>query len=128
MGKMHAKIFWKWGTKMTPNEYQKLCMRTANELDRFKLIVNGAMGLCGEAGEVIDLIKKWVFQGHELYKEDVEEELGDALWYAAILCEGIGTNMEEVMQKNIDKLKKRYPNGFEAERSVNRGDAQEAGD
>lgn len=113
---------------MTPNEYQKLCMRTANKLDGFKLIVNGAMGLCGEAGEVIDLVKKWVFQGHELYKEDVEEELGDVLWYAAILCEGIGTNMEEVMQKNIEKLKRRYPDGFEVERSVNRDDAQKAGD
>lgn len=113
---------------MTPNEYQKLCMRTANKLDGFKLIVNGAMGLCGEAGEVIDLIKKWVFQGHELCQDDVVEELGDALWYAAILCEGIGLSMEEVMQKNIEKLKKRYPNGFDAERSVNRGDAQKAGD
>ena len=113
---------------MNPNEYQKLCMRTANFMDSSKLIVNGAMGLCGEAGEVIDLVKKWVFQGHELYKEDVEEELGDVLWYAAILCEGIGTTMEEVMQKNIDKLKKRYPDGFEVERSVNRDDAQEAGD
>ena len=111
---------------MKINEYQKLCMRTANFMDSSKLIANGAMGLCGEAGEVIDLIKKWVFQGHELYKEDVEQELGDVLWYAAILCEGIGTTMEEVMQKNIEKLKRRYPNGFDAERSVNRDDAQKA--
>lgn len=108
---------------MNPNEYQKLCMRTANKLDRFKLIVNGAMGLCGEAGEVIDLIKKWAFQGHTLHRQDIEEELGDVLWYVAILCEGIGLNMEEVMQKNIEKLKRRYPHGFEAERSVNRDDA-----
>ena len=69
-----------------------------------------------------------MFQGLELYKEDVEEDLGVDVWYAAILCEGIDTTMEEVMQKNIEKLKKRYPNGFDAERSVNRGDAQEAGD
>ena len=113
---------------MNPNEYQKLCMRTANFMDSSKLIANGAMGLCGESGEVIDLIKKWAFQGHSLHRQDIEEELGDVLWYAAILCEGIGTNMEEVMHKNIEKLKKRYPNGFDAERSVNRGDAQEAGD
>lgn len=113
---------------MKINEYQKLCMRTANFMDSSNLIANGAMGLCGESGEVIDLIKKWAFQGHTLHKQDIEEELGDVLWYAAILCEGIGTTMEKVMQKNIDKLKKRYPNGFEAERSVNRGDAQEAGD
>lgn len=113
---------------MNPNEYQKLCMRTAGETDLSKLIVNGAMGLCGESGEVIDLIKKWAFQGHSLHRQDIEEELGDVLWYVAILCEGIGTTMEEVMQKNIEKLKKRYPDGFEVERSVNRGDAQEAGD
>ena len=113
---------------MKINEYQKLCMRTANFMDNSKLIANGAMGLCGESGEVIDLIKKWAFQGHSLRKQDIVEELGDVLWYAAILCEGIGATMEEVMQKNIDKLKKRYPDGFETERSVNRGDAQEAGD
>ena len=113
---------------MNPNEYQKLCMRTANGLESNELIANGAMGLCGEAGEVIDLVKKWVFQGHELCQDDVVGELGDVLWYAAILCEGIGTTMEEVMQKNIKKLKKRYPDGFEVERSVNRCDAQEAGD
>lgn len=113
---------------MKINEYQKLCMRTANGLESNELIANGAMGLCGEAGEVIDLIKKWAFQGHRLRKQDIEEELGDVLWYAAILCEGIGATMEEVMQKNIEKLKRRYPDGFEVERSVNRGDAQEAGD
>lgn len=113
---------------MKINEYQKLCMRTANELDRFKLIVNGAMGLCGEAGEVIDLIKKWVFQGHELYQDDVAEELGDVLWYVAILCEGIGLSMEKVMQKNIEKLKRRYPDGFDVKRSVNRYDEKKAGD
>ena len=113
---------------MTPNEYQKLCMRTAGDTDNTKLIINGAMGLCGESGEVIDLIKKCCFQGHELNFDKIVEELGDVLWYVAILCEGIYVTMEEVMQKNIDKLKKRYPNGFEAERSVNRDDAQEAGD
>ena len=113
---------------MKINEYQKLCMRTANGLESNELIANGAMGLCGEAGEVIDLVKKWAFQGHTLHRQDIEEELGDVLWYAAILCEGTGTTMEEVMQKNIEKLKKRYPDGFEVERSVNRGDAQEAGD
>ena len=113
---------------MTPNEYQKLCMRTAGETDLSKLIVNGAMGLCGESGEVIDLIKKCCFQGHELDFDKIEEEIGDALWYVAILCEGISVDMESVMARNIEKLKKRYPNGFEVERSVNRDDAQKTGD
>ena len=60
---------------MKPNEYQKLCMRTAGDTDNTKLIINGAMGLCGESGEVIDLIKKWAFQGHSLRKQDIAEEL-----------------------------------------------------
>lgn len=113
---------------MTPNEYQKLCMRTAGDTENARLIINGAMGLCGESGEVIDLIKKCCFQGHVLDYDKIAEELGDVLWYAAILCEGLGVDMERVMRRNIRKLKKRYPNGFEAERSVNRGDAQKAGD
>lgn len=113
---------------MKINEYQKLCVRTANFMDSSKLIANGAMGLCGESGEVIDLIKKWAFQGHVLHRQDIEEELGDVLRHVAILCEGIGTTMEKVMQKNIDKLKRRHPDGFEVDRSVNRGDAQEACD
>ena len=73
--------FWsaKEDTGMKINEYQKLCMRTANFMDSSKPIVNGAMRLVGEKGEVIDLIKKCVFQGHELYQDDVVEELGDVL-------------------------------------------------
>lgn len=113
---------------MTPNEYQKLCMRTAGDTDNTRLIINGAMGLCGESGEVIDLIKKCCFQGHELDFDKIEEEIGDVLWYVAILCEGISVDMESVMARNIEKLKKRYPNGFESERSVNRYDEKKAGD
>lgn len=112
---------------MKPNEYQKLCMRTAGDTDNTKLIINGAMGLCGESGEVIDLVKKWCFQGHNLDCYEVEEELGDVLWYIAILCEGLGVDMERVMKRNIQKLKKRYPYGFDVKRSVNRDDAQKAG-
>lgn len=113
---------------MTPNKYQELCMRTAGETDNTKLIINGAMGLCGESGEVIDLVKKWCFQGHNLDCYEVEEELGDVLWYIAILCEGLGVDMERVMKRNIQKLKKRYPDGFDVKRSVNRYDEKKAGD
>jgi NTP pyrophosphatase (non-canonical NTP hydrolase) len=78
------------------------------------------MGLNGEAGECIDIFKKYFYQGHELDKEKLIDELGDVLWYIAETCTGIGVTMEEVAKRNIEKLRKRYPDGFEVERSVNR--------
>lgn len=103
---------------MNFNEYQKLALRTANK-DK-DLVINAALGLAGESGEVADLIKKHLFQGHELNKEKIVDELGDILWYIAIMAEGLGVEMEVIPTHNIDKLRKRYPNGFEAERSINR--------
>jgi NTP pyrophosphatase (non-canonical NTP hydrolase) len=78
------------------------------------------MGLNGEAGECIDLLKKHLFQGHKLDKDKLTEELGDVLWYCAELACGLSVTLEEVAQRNIEKLKKRYPEGFDAERSINR--------
>ena len=74
--------------------------------------------MCGEAGEVADAFKKARFQGHE--DPDVEEELGDVLWYVAMIAKLIGSDLETVMFRNIEKLRERYPDGFEVERSVNR--------
>ena len=84
------------------------------------LLLNGVMGLNGEAGEVIDIVKKHLFQGHKLDKEHLKEELGDVAWYLAIACSGAGLTLEEVMEENIKKLSKRYPNGFESQKSINR--------
>lgn len=105
---------------MKINEYQELAMRTANKLNNFELIENGVLGLCGETGEVADHIKKVMFQGHELDKDKLVEELGDVCWYIAILAKGLNVDLETVMQKNIEKLIKRYPDGFKVENSVNR--------
>lgn len=106
---------------MTPNEYQELAMRTAPEdLTRTELMVNSALGLAGESGEYSDLIKKHLYQGHELDKHHLAKELGDILWYVAMGCEALGVSMEEVMAMNIMKLKKRYPDGFDSERSQHR--------
>lgn len=105
---------------MHPNKYQQLAQRTSNDLFPKDKIINGAMGLAGEAGEVIDHVKKWRYQGHELDKDELINEAGDVLWYVAQLCEGLGVSIEEVMVRNIDKLSARYPEGFEEERSVNR--------
>lgn len=107
---------------MTGAEYQKLAMRTASDLDTYGLILNGVMGLNGEAGECIDIVKKHLFQGHELDKEKLIDELSDVLWYAAITSEGLGVTLDDIMRHNVEKLQKRYPNGFSAERSIHRED------
>lgn len=102
------------------NEYQKLAMRTASVSDNSSLILNGALGLAGESGEVVDHIKKVLFQGHELDKEHLVEELGDICWYLAISSKGLGYDLETIFKMNVDKLIERYPDGFEVDRSVNR--------
>lgn len=110
---------------MTVKEYQLLAARTINQaLDEKELITNGAMGLCGESGEVIDLVKKWRAQGHELDRVHLTEELGDVAWYLAETATAIGAELEDVLRANIEKLMKRYPEGFAAERSVNREEYQ----
>lgn len=106
---------------MTINEYQKLAMTTLNpDLSEKDVLINGVMGLCGESGEAIDIVKKWLAQGHELDREKLKKELGDICWYVAETATALGISLEEIMEANIEKLKKRYPQGFDADRSVNR--------
>ena len=107
---------------MNFNEYQVLALRTASKQSNENMIINGALGLNGEAGEVADIIKKHLFQGHELDKDKIAYEIGDVLWYCAVLAKGIGHSLDTIADMNIDKLKKRYPNGFLAEASINRKD------
>ena len=108
---------------MTINEYQKLAMVTLNpELDKNDVLINGVMGLCGESGEAIDIVKKHLAQGHELDKEKLAKELGDVAWYLAETATAIGYDLDDIFQMNIDKLKKRYPEGFSVEKSVNRNE------
>ena len=106
---------------MTINEYQKLAMTTLNpELSQKDVLINGVMGLCGESGEAIDLVKKWLAQGHELDKDKLIKEIGDVAWYIAEIATALGVTLEEVLAKNIEKLKARYPDGFKYEDSLNR--------
>ena len=125
---------------MQINEYQKLAMRTNDGkctarvrekiAESFRApafavpapgeLLNGALGLTGEAGEVADMIKKHIFHGHNLDKEDLVKEIGDVCWYVALLTTAIGEDLESIMSKNIEKLKTRYPEGFSAEASINR--------
>lgn len=102
---------------MTINEYQQLAQRTANTKAPSSKIENGILGLCGE---IADVYKKYLYQGHELDREHMSEELGDVCWYVAELAAGMGLKLEDVMARNIDKLLKRYPDGFDPERSVHR--------
>lgn len=105
---------------MTFNEYQVLAQRTSSaNHDR---IVNGALGLAGEAGECADCVKKHLFQGHNLDCDHLAEEIGDCLWYCAELAAGINRSLNEIAAQNIDKLETRYPNGFDPERSIHRNE------
>ena len=95
---------------MTGTEYQKAALRTADmNYSEHSMIMNGALGLCGEAGEVADIIKKATFQGHPLDTEHIAEELGDVAWYLAITASAIGKNLDDIFAANVAKLRKRYP-------------------
>ena len=106
---------------MTVNEYQKLAMTTLNPaLSKKDVMINGVMGLCGESGEAIDIVKKHLAQGHPLDREKLIKELGDIAWYLAETATALDVNLEEVLQGNIEKLRRRYPEGFDTNHSLNR--------
>ena len=106
---------------MTPNEYQKLAMTTLNPaLSRQDVLINAVMGLCGESGEAIDIVKKHLHQGHPLDKEKLSRELGDIAWYLAEAATALDMDLEDILAQNIEKLRQRYPEGFSRQRSLNR--------
>ena len=120
---------------MTGNEYQKLAMRTndgkATERLEFHIdanrgikdiggLLNGCLGLAGEAGELLDMFKKWIFHNKVLDRDHAKKELGDVMWYVAMICYSMGWELDEILQMNVDKLKARYPEGFSTELSNNR--------
>lgn len=107
---------------MTINEYQQEALRTEPKEMMLKTdrLLNGLMGLNGEAGEAIDILKKYLFQGHELDGEHLAKELGDVAWYLAVTADALGYSLEDILRMNVEKLRARYPNGFEAKRSTRR--------
>lgn len=106
---------------LTMNAYQKLAQRTSRDvLSPMSHVINGMLGLAGEAGECCDLVKKHLYQDGREIRESLKDELGDVLWYVAEAASGLGFTMEEIGLHNIEKLKKRYPKGFDAERSLHR--------
>lgn len=119
---------------MNGKEYQNLAMRTNDGNANFRLrqaqvdnieydvggIFNSCLGLSGEVGEFNNMIKKWVFHEKKIDVEHLKKECGDILWYIAMVCHSFNWNMDEIMQMNIDKLKARYPDGFDITKSNNR--------
>lgn len=121
---------------MNGSDYQKLAMRTNDGKSTERLtdaatygrittidmggILNTCLGLSGEVGELNDMIKKWVFHEKPLDTIHAKKELGDVLWYVAMMCESFGWDLDEIMQMNIDKLKARYPEGFDIAKANNR--------
>jgi len=117
---------------MLVDDYQEAANRTL--VDKFEkgltenetMLIWNTLGLAGEAGEVADNIKKAIFHERKINKVQVKKELGDVLWYIAALCENLGFTMEDVASTNINKLKKRYPNGFTVKDSKERRDLDES--
>ena len=130
---------------MTINEYQKLALQTEDPIEPYRnpepvvmafvklgaitdpednlsavRLLEGLMGLNGEAGEAMDILKKFLFQGHKLDREHVALELGDICWYLALAADAIGYDLESILNLNIEKIKKRYPDGFKFDRSIKR--------
>lgn len=106
---------------MDVNEYQADALRTEQGMSKnYPRLLNGLMGLNGEAGECIDILKKTMFQGHDLDTEHIALELGDVAFYIAVSADAIGYKLSDILLKNIEKRRLRYPNGFEAERSIHR--------
>ena len=106
---------------MNVNEYQKEAMTLLNPaIPQKDVLLNALMGLCGESGEAIDLMKKHLYQGHDLDRDKLIKELGDIAWYLAEAATGLDIDLSEVLKRNLDKLHARYPQGFSTERSQNR--------
>ena len=106
---------------MTLTEYARLAQRTSNGgLDAKGHLFNGVLGLAGEAGECADLVKKCYFQDARPIHDALIDELGDVMWYVAETAAALGVSLEEVAARNVEKLKKRFPDGFDPERSLHR--------
>lgn len=102
------------------NEYQRKCARTINiDLHPQEIENHALFGMASEVGEIHAFYQK-VYQGHIIDDDDLKHEIGDLMWFICELCTVNGWDLSEIATMNIDKLIKRYPNGFEAERSLNR--------
>ncbi|MGY0013268.1 nucleoside triphosphate pyrophosphohydrolase family protein [Bacillus anthracis] len=108
------------------NDYQEKALRTWNKEGlKTERMANVALGLAGEAGEVADLIKKTNYHGHTIERKELIKELGDILYYVSVGAHELGYTLQEIAEININKLAKRYPEGFSVVASINRVDTKE---
>lgn len=108
---------------MNIRDFQTLSVRTMNkELTKEQAISNMIFGANGELGEVTDILKKHLYQGHRINKQHLSEEIGDTLFYIVNLCTLFNLDIEDILQGNVDKLRNRYPEGFDSAKSINRND------
>src|SRR5688572_17208871 len=106
---------------MDLNEYQQLALRTAHrQTQREDDLLHGAAGVATEAGELMDIFKRYRFYGKPVDWVHVKEEVGDVLWYLALVCESAGIPLEEAARANIEKLRVRYPEKFDADQALKR--------
>lgn len=109
---------------MDANEYQTLVERTMKLQSLNEALSNYSMGLAGESGELIDLLKKHVHHEHPLNIDKIRSEAGDVMWYLSAICSQLGLELSDVMQANITKLRARFPNGFTSADSIARVDVE----
>lgn len=102
------------GDTVLLDAYQEEALRTWGAADDpFSSVLAAALGIGGESGEILDLVKKQYFHRKPTNLEDVRDELGDLLYYLAILAYEYGFTLRDVAQANVDKLRKRHPHGFD---------------
>ncbi len=107
---------------MTGNAYQKLAARTINQSLTFgEQKIHALHGMVGEIGEIHSIYQK-MYQGHAFEVDHVKKEFGDLLWFIAEYCTAKGWSLDDIMRMNIDKLKERYPEGFEEDKSLHRAE------
>ena len=104
---------------MTLNEYQQLAARTISTQNSLAMEQHALHGMSSEIGELHGIYQKR-YQGHSYTEEHLEKELGDILWMLAEYATAMGWSLEEIAEKNIEKLKARYPDGFDPQRSLHR--------
>lgn len=108
------------------NQYQNEVIRTLLDTpDKLltseeTMIIWNAIGLGGESGEVLEIIKKGIFHRHGIDKNKIIKELGDVIWYVTALCDKLNISLGDVLSANVKKLRERYPNGYKSENSINR--------
>jgi len=98
---------------MTLDDYQRAALRTVNPaLAPEERVLDAAMGLAEEAGEVLGLVRKRIFQQRDPGRDRLVEELGDTLWCLAVAADALGLSLGEIAATNVRKLQRRHPTGF----------------